>query len=105
MLEYYYLFKGVSIYYGSIENIGEDLKEIQPIVMPTVPRLLEKVYDKILTKGKSLTGFKKNMFFWALNLGLKHEYNGKNGFWYEFQLKIANVLVFKKMERGSWRQC
>ena len=96
MLEYYYLFKGVSIYYGSIENIGEDLKEIQPTVMPTVPRLLEKVYDKILTKGKSLTGFKKNMFFWALNLGLKHEYNGKNGFWYEFQLKIANVLVFKK---------
>ena len=96
MLEYYYLFKGVSIYYGSIENIGEDLKEIQPTVMPTVPRLLEKVYDKILTKGKSLTGFKKNMFFWALNLGLKHEYNGKNGLWYEFQLKIANVLVFKK---------
>ena len=62
MLEYYYLFKGVSIYYGSIENIGEDLKEIQPTVMPTVPRLLEKVYDKILTKGKSLTGFKKYVF-------------------------------------------
>ncbi|OUV57303.1 MAG: long-chain fatty acid--CoA ligase [Flavobacteriales bacterium TMED113] len=99
MLEYYYLFKGVSIYYGSIENIGNDLKEIQPTVMPTVPRLLEKVYDKILTKGKNLTGFKKNLFFWALNLGLRHEYNGKNGLWYEFQLKIANALVFKK-----WRE-
>ena len=63
MLEYYYLFKGVSIYYGSIGNIGEDLKEIQPTVMPTVPRLLEKVYDKILTKGKSLNGIKKICFF------------------------------------------
>ena len=63
MLEYYYLFKGVSIYYGSIENIGEDLEEIQPTVMPTVPRLLEKVYDKILTKGKNLTGLKKIYFF------------------------------------------
>ena len=99
MLEYYYLFKGVSIYYGSIETIGDDLKEIKPTVMPTVPRLLEKVYDKILTKGEALTGLKRKMFFWALNLGLKHEYNGKNGLLYEFQLTIANILVFKK-----WRE-
>jgi len=99
MLEYYYLFKGVSIYYGNIETIGEDLREIQPTVMPTVPRLLEKVYDKILTKGEGLTGLKRKLFFWALNLGLKHEYNGKNGVLYEFQLAIANVLVFKK-----WRE-
>jgi len=99
MLEYYYLFKGVSIYYGSIENIGNDLKEIKPTVMPTVPRLLEKVYDKILTKGEALTGLKRKMFFWALNLGLRHEYNGRNGLFYEFQLAIANMLVFKK-----WRE-
>ena len=99
MLEYYYLFKGVSIYYGSIETIGDDLKEIQPTIMPTVPRLLEKVYDKILTKGEALTGLKRKMFFWALSLGLKHEYNSKNGFFYELQLAIANILVFKK-----WRE-
>ena len=63
MVEYFYMFKGVSIYYGSIENIGEDLKSIQPTLMPTVPRLLEKVYDKIMTKGESLTGVKKKNYF------------------------------------------
>jgi long-chain acyl-CoA synthetase len=80
MIEYVYMFKGVSIYYGNIETIGDDLKLIKPTLMPTVPRLLEKVYDKIMTKGESLEGFKKKLFFWAVNLGLKHEYNGKNGF-------------------------
>ena len=99
MVEYFYMFKGVSIYYGSIENIGEDLKSIKPTLMPTVPRLLEKVYDKIMTKGESLTGIKRKLFFWAVNLGLKHEYNGKNGVWYEIQLKIANKLIFNK-----WRE-
>lgn len=99
MVEYFYMFKGVSIYYGSIDTIGDDLKLIKPTLMPTVPRLLEKVYDKIMTKGEALDGFKKKLFFWAVNLGLKHEYNGKNGFWYEFQLKIANKLIFNK-----WRE-
>ena len=67
--------------------------------MPTVPRLLEKVYDKIVAKGSELTGLKKNLFFWALNLGLKHELDGKNGWWYETQLKLANKLIFSK-----WRE-
>ena len=100
VVEYYYLFKGTSIYYAeSIEQIGENLKEINPTVMPTVPRLLEKVYDKIVAKGSELTGIKKGLFFWALNLGLKHELDGKNGWWYEFKLKIANKLIFSK-----WRE-
>tara|TARA_B100000945_G_scaffold128359_1_gene102273 strand:+ start:34 stop:1125 length:1092 start_codon:yes stop_codon:yes gene_type:complete len=94
------MFKGVSIYYAqSLETLGEDLKEIQPTIMPTVPRLLEKVYDKILAKGSELTGLKKKLFFWAVELGLKHEYNKENGFWYEFQLNIANKIIFKK-----WRE-
>lgn len=100
VIEYYYLFKGVSIYYAeSIEQIGDNLKEINPTIMPTVPRLLEKVYDKIVAKGSDLTGIKKGLFFWALNLGLRHELDGKNGWFYEFQLKIANKLIFSK-----WRE-
>ena len=100
MIEYFYMFKGVSIYYAqSLETLGNDLKEIQPTIMPTVPRLLEKVYDKILAKGSELTGLKKKLFFWAVELGLKHEYNKANGFFYELQLSIANKIIFSK-----WRE-
>ena len=100
MIEYFYMFKGVSIYYAqSLDTLGDDLKKIQPTIMPTVPRLLEKVYDKILSKGAELKGLKKVLFFWAVNLGLKHEYNNANGMWYEFQLSIANKIIFNK-----WRE-
>ena len=100
VVEYFYMFKGTSIYYAqSIETIGDDLKEIQPTIMPTVPRLLEKVYDKIIAKGSDLTGLKKVLFFWAVELGLKHEYNNKNGIFYELQLSIANKIIFNK-----WRE-
>ena len=67
MIEYLYLFKGVSIYYAkSLETLGDDLKEIQPTIMPTVPRLLEKVYDKIIAKGAELSGLKKILFWWGI---------------------------------------
>ncbi|MAQ69974.1 MAG: long-chain fatty acid--CoA ligase [Flavobacteriales bacterium] len=100
MIEYFYMFKGVSIYYArSLETLGDDLKIIQPTIMPTVPRLLEKVYDKIIAKGSELSGIKKKLFFWAVDLGLQHEYNGANGIWYELQLSIANKIIFKK-----WRE-
>ena len=100
VVEYYYLYKGTSVYYAeSIEQIGENLKEVNPTIMPTVPRLLEKVFDKIVAKGSDLTGIKKALFFWALDLGLRHELDGKNGWRYEFQLKIANKLIFNK-----WRE-
>ncbi len=100
VVEYFYLYKGVSIYYAqSIETLGEDLKEIKPTIMPTVPRLLEKVYDKIIAKGSSLRGLKKALFFWAVRLGLRHEYGGKNGILYELQLAIANKIIFNK-----WRE-
>ena len=100
VVEYYYILNGVSIYYAeSIDKLGDNLKEISPSIMCTVPRLLEKLYDKIIAKGEDLTGFKKKLFFWAVNLGLQHELYGKNGFWYEFKLKIANKLIFKK-----WRE-
>lgn len=101
MVLYLYQFYGVSIYFGeSIEKIGENIKEVQPTVITAVPRLIEKVYDKIYEKGTLLTGIKKKLFFWAINLGLCYEPYGANGFWYEFQLKIARKLIFSKWKEG-----
>ncbi|MFN7100301.1 MAG: AMP-dependent synthetase/ligase, partial [Flavobacterium sp.] len=101
MILYLYQFYGVSIYFGeSIEKISDNIKEVQPTVITAVPRLLEKVYDKIYAKGTELTGIKKNLFFWAIDLGLKYEPYGKNGWWYELQLKIARKLIFSKWKEG-----
>lgn len=101
MVLYLYQFYGVSIYFGeSIEKIGENIKEVQPTVITAVPRLIEKVYDKIYAKGAELSGIKKTLFFWAINLGLRYEPYGANGFWYEFQLKIARKLIFSKWKDG-----
>ncbi len=100
MLNTLYMYLGIGIYYAeSLETIADNLKEVKPEVFATVPRLLEKVYDKIVAKGQELTGLKKALFFWALKLGLKYELNGANGWWYEFQLKLANKLIFSK-----WRE-
>ena len=97
MIHYLYMMNGVSIYFAeSMETIGDDLREVKPNVFTAVPRLLEKVYDKIVTKGASAGGIKTQLFFWALNLGLRYEINGANGAWYEFQLKIARKLIFSK---------
>jgi long-chain acyl-CoA synthetase len=101
MILYLYQYYGVSIYFGeSIEKISENIKDVQPTVMSVVPRLLEKVYDSIYAKGTALTGIKKKLFFWAIDLGLKYEPYGANGFWYEFQLKIARKLIFSKWKEG-----
>ncbi len=100
VLEYFTLKRGTQVYYAeSMDTLADNMKEVSPTLMATVPRLLEKVYDKIYAKGSDLTGIKKALFFWALNLGLKHEYNGANGAWYNWQLKIANKLIFSK-----WRE-
>jgi long-chain acyl-CoA synthetase len=100
MLDYLYIYKSVSIYYAeSMETIADNLKEIQPQLFATVPRLLEKVYDKIVAKGTDLTGIKKKLFFWALDLGLQYDPIEDKGFWYNFQLKLANKLIFSK-----WRE-
>lgn len=100
MLDYLYIYRSVSIYYAeSIETIGDNIKEVKPNMFATVPRLLEKVYDKIVAKGSELSGLKKGMFFWALELGLKYDPNKSGGALYNFQLKIANKLIFSK-----WRE-
>ncbi len=100
MISYFYLFKGASIYYAeSMETIGENLKEVRPTIFTTVPRLLEKVYDKIMSKGAELKGIKKKLFYWAHDLASKFEINQSQGAWYNLQLSIANKLVFSK-----WRE-
>jgi len=97
MVLYMYFYLGVSVYYAqSMETIAADLVEVKPHGFTTVPRLLEKIYDKIVAKGSELTGVKKALFFWALDLGLRYEMNGANGIWYELQLKLANKLIFSK---------
>jgi long-chain acyl-CoA synthetase len=100
MLTYLYMYKGVSIYYAeSIEKVADNLKEIKPHIFACVPRLFERVYDRIIVKGNDLKGFKKVLFSWALSLGLRYEINKANGWWYEFQLQIARKLIFTK-----WRE-
>lgn len=101
MILYLYQYYGVSVYFGeSIDKVSDNLKEVKPTVITAVPRLLEKVYDKIYAKGTELTGIKKNLFFWAIDLGLRYEPYGANGFWYEMQLKIARKLIFSKWKEG-----
>ncbi|WP_395050959.1 AMP-dependent synthetase/ligase [Flavobacterium sp.] len=101
MILYLYQYYGVSIYFGeSIDKISDNINEVNPTVMSVVPRLLEKVYDKIYSKGLQLKGIKRKLFFWAVDLGLRFEPYGANGFWYEFQLKIARKLIFSKWKAG-----
>lgn len=100
MLHYMYQYCGVELYFAeSLDTISENLNEVKPEVMTAVPRVLEKVYDKIYAKGGELTGIKKRLFFWAIDLGLRYEPYGQNGWWYETQLKLANKLIFSK-----WRE-
>ena len=101
MVTYIYQYYGVSIYFGeSIEKISDNIKEVSPTVMTGVPRLIEKVYEKIIAKGSELTGIKKKLFFWAVEIGLKYEPYGRNGWWYETQLKLARKLIFSKWKAG-----
>lgn len=98
---YVYMYNGVSTYYAeSMDTIGENLKEVKPHVFATVPRLLEKVYDKIVAKGYELSGVKKQLFFWALNLGLRYDPMKDMGWWYNVQLGIARKLIFSKWKEA-----
>jgi long-chain acyl-CoA synthetase len=100
VITYIYLYSGISIYYAeSLDTIGENIKEVKPFGFSCVPRLLEKVYEKIMAKGAELTGIKRKLFYWAVDLGNRYDNNISGGFWYNLQLKIANKLIFKK-----WRE-
>ncbi|MEO7049619.1 MAG: long-chain fatty acid--CoA ligase [Ferruginibacter sp.] len=100
MVSFIYISSGISIYYAqSLETIGEDLKEVQPNLFTTVPRLLEKVYEKIMSKGAELTGIKRKLFDWAVKLGNEYDSQDKGSLSYRMQLAIANKLIFSK-----WRE-
>lgn len=97
VLIYLYQYNCLSIYYAeSIEKMPENIKEVKPNFMSVVPRLLEKIYDKIIAKGSDLTGIKKKLFFWAVEIGLQYEPYEANGWWYEKKLGIARKLIFSK---------
>lgn len=97
MLHYLYIYSGITINYAeSIEKIADNVKEVQPNFMSVVPRLLEKIYDSIIAKGAALTGIKKKLFFWAVEVGLQYEPYGRNGWWYEKKLGLARKLIFSK---------
>ena len=100
MMLYLYQYAGIAVHYAPIDQISEYIKDAKPHVMTAVPRLLEKVYDKIIAKGETLTGLKKKLFFWAVDLGLKYEPYGQNGWWYEIQLGWARKLIFSKWKEG-----
>jgi len=97
MVFYSYISYGIHISYAeNLETIGENLKEVKPYCFTTVPRLLEKVYEKIMAKGAELTGFKKKLFFWAIEVGSQYEIGKDKGAWYNFKLAIARKLIFSK---------
>lgn len=99
MILYLYQYCGVEIYFAEgVEKLVENAQEIKPQVLTAVPRLYEKIYDSIVLKGQELTGIKKKLFFWAVDLGLKYEPYGANGWWYEKKLGLARKLIFSKWQ-------
>ncbi len=100
MITYVCIYMGLSIYYAeSMDTIGDNLKEVKPVAFTCVPRLLEKVYEKIMSKGMELTGIKKSLFFWAVNLGKRYDNVQRGSLFYRLQLWLANRLIFNK-----WRE-
>lgn len=98
---YIYYHNRIEIHFAeSLETISENLNEVHPYFMTAVPRLLEKVYDKIYARGAELSGIKQKLFYWAVDLGLKYEPYGRNGFFYEFKLGIARKLIFSKWKEA-----
>ena len=101
MILYLYQYSGIEIYFAeSIEKMSDNLKEVNPHVMTAVPRLYEKIYDKLYAKGEDLSGIKKRLYYWAINLGLQFEPYRANGWWYEKKLNIARKLIFSKWQEG-----
>jgi long-chain acyl-CoA synthetase len=100
MLHYLYMYLGCSVYFAeSMETIGENIREVKPEVFSAVPRLIEKVFDKIMAKGEDLSGIKRKLFFWSVSLAEEYDFKGKSS-WYQFKLGIARKLIFKKWQEA-----
>lgn len=101
LASYIYMYSGISIYYAeSMETIADNLKEVQPDGFSTVPRLLEKVFEKIMLKGNELTGIKRKLFYWSVALAQKYDNLTNKGIMYNLQLFIARKIIFKKWKEG-----
>lgn len=100
VFQYVYMYKGLTIFFAqSMDTIGENFKSVKPHIFSAVPRVLEKVYEKIMATGEQLTGIKRKLFFWSINLGEKYTLEGRS-WWYDLQLKIARKLVFSKWRKA-----
>jgi long-chain acyl-CoA synthetase len=100
MLHYLYMYMGCAIYFAeSMDTIGDNIREVKPHMFTAVPRLIEKVYDKIIHKGEELKGFKKSLFFWAVKIGEQYEVTGRS-FFYNIKLAIARKLIFSKWQEA-----
>jgi len=100
MVSFIYISSGASIYYAeSLDTIAENLKEVKPSLFSTVPRLLEKTYEKIMARGAELTGIKRKLFYWSVGLANEYDNIKSKGLWYNLQLALANKLIFSK-----WRE-
>lgn len=96
MLVYLYQYLGMSVYYAeSLATIGENIKEINPTMMSCVPRVLEKIYDKLFLAGKKLPFVQRNLYYWAFNLATKYQLNSMSGMM-KVQLKLADKLIYSK---------
>ena len=100
MLHYLYIYIGCSIYFAeSLDTIGENIKEVKPHMFTAVPRLIEKVYDKIISKGEELTGIKRKLFFWAVKIGDQYDVVNRS-FWYNIKLAVARKFIFSKWQEA-----
>ncbi len=105
MLMYLYMYVGVGIHFQeTLDDLGDRIREVEPDVFTAVPRLLEKIYDKIVAKGDALTGVKRSLFFWALDLGHRYEVHGRSP-WYDLQLRLARNLIFSKWQAALGGKC
>ncbi|WP_321346973.1 long-chain fatty acid--CoA ligase [uncultured Draconibacterium sp.] len=96
-VNYHFQYRGMGVYYvGNLSQIVSSIKEVKPHMFNSVPRLLEKVYDGFVAKGKELTGIKKKLYFWALNLTRHFEYNKKFGPLMKLKISIADKLIYSK---------
>ena len=102
MMNYLYQYLCMETYYAeSIAKVAENAQEVNPYMMAAVPRFIEKMYDKIFHKGEKLTGMKKKIFNWAIDLGFEYDLKDSNRTaWYEFKRKIADKLVYAEVRKA-----
>lgn len=102
MMNYLYQYLCMEIYYAeSIAKVADNAQETNPYMMAAVPRFIEKMYDKVFRKGEKLTGFKKKIFDWALDLGFEYELNDKKRtLWYNIRHSVADRLVYAEIRKA-----